>query len=59
VFSNQVNGINAKILSSPPKTIQKELQSYKKSTADLEKSNIREIYIWAKIMNLKTILILT
>ena len=45
--SNQVNGINAKIFITA-KNDTKGIAEVEKAIADLEKSNIREIYIWAK-----------
>ncbi|WP_197488958.1 hypothetical protein, partial [Flavobacterium succinicans] len=45
--SNQVNGINAKIFITA-KDDTKGIAEVEKAIADLEKSNSREIYIWAK-----------
>ena len=45
--SNQVNGINAKIFITA-KDDTKGIAEVEKAIADLEKSNTREIYIWAK-----------
>ena len=45
--SNQVNGINAKIFITA-KNDTKGIAEVEKAIADLEQSNTREIYIWAK-----------